>query len=186
LAAWPASVPNLGTVFFWFLIFNLPLMQQLDHYNALLGAKRAEDPAEADRLEEEIDILVHKLKYIPQEQRPTVLVLAQKKAFEPLFNTYLQDVVAIAGGRLVHEKFDDPSVVVLVRENGALYGQIASLVEDAVLGRTDALRNNRLFIVHKPDFGTSDDILPDVEIAAEIIQPKYFVYGREGKDWDSL
>jgi len=158
-------------------------MQQLDHYNALLEAKRTEDPGEADRLEEEIGILVHKLKYIPQEQRPTVLVLAQKGAFEPLFNARLQDVVAIAGGRLVHEKFDDPSVIIVVRENDALYGQIAPLVEDAVLSRTDALKNNRFFIVHKQDFGTSDDFLPDIEIAAEIIQPKYFIYGREGKDW---
>jgi len=159
-------------------------MQQLDHYNALLDAKRTEDPGEADRLEEKIGILVHKLKYIPQEQRPTVLVLAQKNAFEPLFNAHLQDVVAIAGGRLLREKFDDPSVIVLVREDSALYSQIASLIEDAVLSRTDALKNNRLFIVHKQDFGTSDDFLSDIEIAAEIIQPKYFIYGREGKDWD--
>jgi len=168
---------------FKFLFFNLRLMQQLDYYNALLGEKRAEDSGEADRLEEEIGILIHKLKYIPQDQRPTVLVLAQKRAFEPLFNAQLQDVVAIAGGRLLREKFDDPSVIVVVREDDALYRQIASLIEDAVLCRTDALKNNKLFIVHKRDFGTSDDFLSDVEIAAEIIQPKYFIYGREGKDW---
>jgi len=161
-------------------------MQQLDYYNVLLDAKRAEDPAGADRLEEEIGILIHKLKYIPQEQRPTVLVLAQKAAFEPLFNAQLQDVVAIAGGRLLREKFDNPSVVLVVREDDALYGQIASLLDDDILSRTDALQNSRLFIVQRPDFGTSDGFLAEVEIAAEIIQPKYFIYGREGEDWERL
>jgi len=123
------------------------------------------------------------LKYIPQEQRPTVLVLDQAVAFEPLFNEQLQDVVSIAGGLLIADKFDNPSIIMIVQQNESLYSEIPALLTDDIWSRTDALKNNNLFIIQKDNFGTSDDFLQEIEISAEIIQPKYFIYGRQGVDW---
>lgn len=74
-------------------------MQHLNFYTALLKHTQQTDSSGAEYLEEEINIVIHKLKFIPQEQRPSVLILTQKMGFQPLFNEQLSDSVTIAGGK---------------------------------------------------------------------------------------
>jgi len=137
----------------------------------------------AEHLEEEVNILIHKLKFISEDQRPSVLILTQT-GFHPLFNEQLADSVAIAGGKLLTEKYDNPSLLFIVQENDKLYADVPDILQDEILSRTDALQSNNIYIIQKRNFGTqSIDFLHDVEICAEIVQPKYFVYGRKGTDW---
>ena len=158
-------------------------MQQLYYYNTLLKTLQQTSPQEAENLDEEINILIHKLKYIPQEQRPTVLVLQQTTDFLPLFTEQLADAIAIAGGTLLKEKFDNPSIILIVQDNDSLYSQLPTLLSDHIFSQTDALQKNNLYIIQKIDFGIGEQFLEDIEISAEIIQPKYFIYGRQGIDW---
>ena len=159
-------------------------MPQLNFYTQLLQAQEELNTAAAEHLDEEINILIHKLKFIPQEARPSLLVLQQDKGFEPLFNEQLIDALAIAGGRALADKMDDPTVICVIQADDALYSEITNILEDPILSRSTALKNNKLYIIQKPDFAqTPSSFLADVEICAEIAQPKYFVYGREDKDW---
>lgn len=159
-------------------------MQKLNFYNTLLDQIKDTDPDAAEHLTEEINILVHKLKFIPQDQRPSVLILTQKTGFQPLFNDQLVDSVAIAGGKLLSEKYDNPTFLLIVQEDDELYTNVPHLLQDEILSRTDATQSNNIYVIHKSNFGTlSADFLLDIEICAEILQPKYFVYGRKGMDW---
>ncbi|WP_437918266.1 ABC transporter substrate-binding protein [Sphingobacterium sp. LRF_L2] len=159
-------------------------MEELNFYNNLLATLHLADQHAAEYLDEEINILIHKLKFIPQEQRPSVLVVEQKTGFQPIFNEQLQDVVTISGGRLLQEKFDNPSILLIIQENEALYGEIPVLLEDEILSRGSAIQSNQIYIVQKNSFGSqSSDFLTEVEICAEIVQPKYFIYGRQGNEW---
>jgi len=159
-------------------------MEKLNFYNSLLNNTKSDNPEKGAYLEEEIDILIHKLKFIPQEARPTVLVLDQQSSYQPANSTQLSDIITIGGGDLLFEKFDNPSKLVIIQHSDDLYADIVSILEDEVISRTDAVQNNEVYIVNKPTFGVNhDNFLPDVEIAAEILQPKYFVYGRQGDDW---
>lgn len=159
-------------------------MQQLNFYTQLLKAEEEINATRAEQLDEEINILIHKLKFISTEARPSVLVLQQENGFAPLFNAQLVDALAIAGGKALEDKMDDPAVICVVQADDALYSEITSLLEDPILSRSAALKNNKLYIIQKSDFAQNPaNFLADVEICAEIAQPKYFVYGREDSDW---
>lgn len=159
-------------------------MQHLNFYTALLKHTQQTDSSGAEYLEEEINIVIHKLKFIPQEQRPSVLILTQKMGFQPLFNEQLSDSVTIAGGKLLSEKYDNPTLLMIVQENDKLYTDVPELIQDEILSRTDAIQGNNVYIIQKSNFGMGTaDFLRDVEICAEIVQSKYFIYGRKGTDW---
>lgn len=158
-------------------------MQNLNFYTTLLRDTQQTEPNMAEYLEEEVNILIHKLKFISEDQRPSVLILTQT-GFQTLFNEQLADSIAIAGGKLLTEKYDNPSLLFIVQENDKLYTAVPDLLQDEILSRTDALQSNNVYIIQKRNFGTeSVDFLHDIEISAEIIQPKYFIYGRKGTDW---
>ncbi len=159
-------------------------MQNLNFYNTLLKNMQQTQPNLAEHLDEEINILIHKLKFIPEDQRPSVLILEQQTGFQPLFNEQLGDSIAIAGGKLLTEKYDNPSLLFIVQENDKLYTDVPALLLDEILSRTDAVQSNNVYIIQKRNFGMeSNDFLHDLEICAEIVQPKYFIYGRKGTDW---
>lgn len=159
-------------------------MQDLNFYATLLKHTQQTEPGMAELLEEEINILVHKLKFVTEDQRPSVLILAQQTGFLPLFNDQLADSVTISGGKLLAEKYDNPSFLLIVQENDRLYTAVPDLLQDEILSRTEAVQTNNIYIIQKANFGTDTaDFLPDTEICAEILQPKYFIYGRKGTDW---
>lgn len=159
-------------------------MQDLNFYTILLQNMQQTAPNTAEHLQEEINILIHKLKFIPEDQRPSVLILTQQTGFQPLFNEQLADSIAIAGGKLFTEKYDNPSLLFIVQENDKLYTAVPNLLQDEILSRTDAVQSNNIYIIQKRNFGMENaDFLHDIEICAEIVQPKYFIYGRKGADW---
>lgn len=159
-------------------------MQNLNFYTTLLRHTQQTEPSAAEHLAEEVNILIHKLKFIPQDQRPSVLILTQQMDFQPLFNEQLLDSVAIAGGKLLSEKYDNPTLLLIVQENDKLYTDVPDLLQDEILSRTDAIQANNIYIIQKRNFGVdAADFLRDIEICAEIVQPKYFIYGRKATDW---
>src|SRR5690606_18828345 len=163
---------------------SVTYMQNLNFYTTLLQHTQQRDTNAAEYLEEEINILIHKLKFIPEQQRPAVLILAQDTDFQPLFNEQLDDSVSIAGGKLLSEKYDNPSILVIIQEDEKLYADLPIILQDDVLSRTDAIGNNQVYIIQKVNLGTDpSSFLREIGILAEIIQPKYFIYGHKGTDW---
>lgn len=159
-------------------------MHELNFYTQLLHTEQQANPEVAEQLDEEVNILIHKLKFIPEEARPTLLILSQENEFEPVYNEQIKDISHIAGALLLADKTDNPSIICIVQDNESLYGEITALLEDSLLSRSTALQNNQLYIIQKSNFGQSTaDFLADIEICAEIVQPKYFVFGRQDQDW---
>lgn len=115
-------------------------MQQLNFYDQLLENEKQRNPQAAEYLEEEIDILIHKLKYIHQDIRPTVLILQQATDFSPLYNEQLHDIIAIAGGVSIADKMDNPSIICIVQEDESLLSTIFSVLQDDVLSRSNAVQ----------------------------------------------
>lgn len=159
-------------------------MRDLNFYITLLQHTQQTEPNLAEHLEEEVNILIHKLRFIPEEQRPSTLILTQQSGFKPLFNEQLADSIAIAGGKLLVEKYDNPSHLFIIQDNEKLYTDLPGLLQDEILCRTGAILSNNVYIIQKRNFGMErTDFLHDIEICAEIVQPKYFIYGRKGTDW---
>lgn len=156
-----------------------------------------------EEYEERIQIIIHKLKFIPVEQRPKVAVVQAGTPFTFVQLDYLNQVVRYAGGIPIHPRvnsFDDttptnqiPDVVLLFPSTGS-NGQIAlgetlSSIPSFILSQFSAnlpvVKNSQFFIIKNPDYLRIPSKYPadDVEIVAEIIHPGYFIFGRNEDVW---
>lgn len=153
-------------------------------YEELIDALKQDRPQDAERLEEEIDIIIHKLKFLPVENFPNTVVLSQSSNFEVSGSTELAEKVKIAGGSLMGDNSINPDVIVIIQDDESLYSELPILLSQPHFQKSKAAATNRIYIVHDADFGMNDtQYLSDIEILAEILQPKYFFYGHEGEDW---
>lgn len=150
-------------------------------YNELIQQIKQTDINKAEQWEEEIDIIIHKLKFLPQESFPNVIVLSQKDEFKPIYDNILVEKVKIAGGILVENMDQKPSVLIVIQEDQSLYNQIGEIIKSP---EHLFVQENKIFIIQTPSYNLEDEeYIRDTEILAEIIQPKYFYFDREGKDW---
>lgn len=140
--------------------------------------------------QERLDIIIHKLKFM--EQKPTVAII---KTLDPIMLAAdeIIELVAMAGGSLIEGDEQtlltlDPEVVILKPEDMPIAETMANM--DTLLqlpGFTNlkAVKNNRLYIVDgnllADDF--NENIVETIELLAEIIHPKQFIFGHEGNGW---
>lgn len=138
-----------------------------------------------ESIEEEITIINHKLKFITGEAKPTVLILNQSMDFDSKISSVVHDCISLCGGQPVDSVADNPSILIVHLDDPSLYGKLPETILNYPFAELDAIKNNRLFIVHSVSFEneTQNNILDIVEILAEVIQPKYFIFGRNGNDW---
>lgn len=159
-------------------------MLDLKYYKTLLDNYKVTHNEKAEALEEEIDIIIHKLKFIPFEQRPNVVILNQNDKFKPLYTEELSSIISIAGGKLLNNSPESPDVILILQANDSLYSEVIEVLHSPSFSSSKALASNNIYIVQKRSFGANpEDFLTDVEIAAETIQTKYFIFGRQGADW---
>ncbi|CAM3731754.1 ABC transporter substrate-binding protein [Sphingobacterium prati] len=137
-----------------------------------------------EKIEDETDILIHKLKFITASDRPKVLVLDQIDPLKINESAYLQESIKIAGGipTIVANEADK---IILIDSDQNVFSRVPLLLNDSAIAQSKAIELDQLFIITKPNFATIPgyDYLIELESLAEILQPKYFVYGHEGKDW---
>lgn len=74
-------------------------MDQLKHYTEIANELEGRNPQAFETLEEEINILIHKLKFIPMESRPNVLI--QNLNSSVIDQDYLEEIMQVAGGKLL-------------------------------------------------------------------------------------
>src|SRR5690606_4784345 len=153
-------------------------------YQELIADLKVVDSSQAERMEEEIDIMLHKLKFLPRENFPKTVLLNQSSAFNPIVSRLLEEKVKISGGQYITDLKDNPQVIILIQETENLYAEISSLLQEELIKSSDAYTNNRIYIIHNKTFNQDDaSYLQDLEILSEIIQPKFFYFDRNGKDW---
>lgn len=153
-------------------------------YEEIIENIKRLDENRAEMMEEEIDIMIHKLKFLPTDSFPNVAILVQNNNFEPLDHPTLEEKVKIAGGTLVKSLNKDPQVIIIIQQTEDLYQILPSYLAELKNKKTRAILENKVFIIHNNTFNKEDEYyLQDVEILAEIIQPKYFHFGHDGQEW---
>lgn len=137
-----------------------------------------------EKIEDETSILIHKLKFITASDRPKVLVLDQIEPLEINDSAYLQESIKIAGG-IPTTTANEADKIILIDSGETVFTHIPLLLNDPSIAQSKAIELDQLFIMTKPGFAQTPgyEYLTELESLAEILQPKYFVYGHEGKDW---
>lgn len=152
-----------------------------------------------ERLHERIDIIRHKLKFITD--KPTVACI---EWIEPLMlaGNWTPELVDIAGGRSIltengkHSPFiqwdaikaQDPDIIVVMPCGFAIertMKEMNLLLALPGFTETKAVSNNRLYIADGNQYfnRSGPRIVDSIEILAEIINPKQFIFGYEGDGW---
>lgn len=140
--------------------------------------------------EERIAIITHKLKFISDEHRIKVAYVRQTNPLTFIQDEYLDQVIRVAGG-IPQSNPLDPSfapealVVISDKEVGTLLSELPSELTSSFWPETRAVKNNNVFIVYHPEHLRTPGKTPadDVEIMAEIINPGYFIFGRNEDAW---
>ena len=148
---------------------------------------------------ERVDIIRHKLKFI--DTKPTVACI---EWLEPLMvsGNWVPELVGIAGGVSVlaeagkHSPFvkwediqlADPDIMLVMPCGFPIertMKEIDLLLQQPGFSELKAVKNNRLYIADGNQYFNRPGprIVDSIEILAEIIHPKQFIFGYEGNGW---
>jgi iron complex transport system substrate-binding protein len=152
-----------------------------------------------EELQERVDIVRHKLKFM--ENKPTVACI---EWLEPMMvsGNWVPELVNIAGGISIlaeagkHSPFiqwvdiqlADPEVILVMPCGFSIertLREIDILLQLPGFAELQAVKNNRLYIVDGNQYFNRPGprIVDSIEILAEIIHSKQFIFGYEGDGW---
>jgi len=152
-----------------------------------------------ENLQERVDIIRHKLKYV--ESRPTVACI---EWLEPLMvsGNWIPELVGIAGGNSLlaeagkHSPFvkwedirqSDPEIIIIMPCGFSIertMREIDLLLNLPGFSELQAVKNNRVYIADGNQYFNRPGprIVDSIEIMTEIIHPKLFNFGYEGNGW---
>ena len=152
-----------------------------------------------DDLQERVDIIRHKLKFM--ENKPTVACI---EWLEPMMasGNWVPELVSIAGGLPVlaengrhspYVKWEDivrrdPDVIVVMPCGFPIertMKEVNLLLQLPGFAELKAVKNDRFYIVDGNQYlnRPGPRIVDSIEILAEIIHPKQFIFGYEGNGW---
>lgn len=149
---------------------------------------------EAEQLVEDIqdrlDILTHKLKFIAPEHRSKVLYLQDINPVIETPDPYLDKLIRIAGGiphPIGSQHHLNPNIIIIVSDKNIaqVLTEIPNVFSTGIWKEMDAVKNNRIYIIHNSLYLRNGGVLlpEDAEILAEIINPGYFIFGRDEDVW---
>ncbi len=149
--------------------------------------------AQADQLvedlEERINIITHKLKFIADDSKPRVLFLADVAPVQLIHNAYLETVARAAGGVPVSVLTEGAAanIIIVISKRSArqLLAEFPAVLATPQWAQTAAVKNGDVFIIHHPSHLREPGALiaDDIEILAEIFHPKQFFFGRDEDAW---
>lgn len=152
-----------------------------------------------EELQERLDIIKHKLKFA--ESKPTVACI---EWLEPMMvsGNWIPELVDIAGGasilaeagkhspyvEWVDIRLADPEIIVLMPCGFSIertMKEVGILLEQPGFAELKAVKNNRVYIADGNQYFNRPGprIVDSIEILAEIINPKQFIFGYEGNGW---
>jgi iron complex transport system substrate-binding protein len=175
-----------------------------DIFNDIKTVARALNVAETgetvvEELQERVDIIRHKLKF--SESKPTVACI---EWLEPIMlsGNWVPELVSIAGGTNVltepgkHSSYvqwddirlQDPEVMIIMPcgfSIGRTLKEVDLLLQLPGFNEIKAVKNNRVYIADGNQYFNRPGprIVDSIEILAEIIHPKQFIFGYEGDGW---
>ena len=174
---------------------ELESREDLFHLIQKLGIEGGKIDAAADlvaNLEERIDLIEHKLKFINERQKPSVLLMTSLNP--PVFESsaYIHELLKTVAARPYDAQTPEgdaefnPGILIVVSERyEEELGDLAQLLLLPEWRQTPAAKQSRIYLVDgKQGFkGYSPSIADDIEILAEIIYPQYLTFGGNGDRW---
>lgn len=174
---------------------ELESREDLFHLIQKLGIEGGKIDVAADlvaNLEERIDLIEHKLKFIHENQKPSVLFMTALNP--PVFesSTYISELLKTVAARAYDSQTPegdgefDPEILIVVSERyEEELGNLAQLLMLPEWRQTPAAQKSRIYLIDgKRGFkGYSPSIADDVETLAEIIYPQYLTFGGNGDRW---
>src|SRR5690554_1791687 len=151
------------------LNLSQPLSEQLtDDYGSIvskedlfqwiqkIGIEDGKIEAAADLvadLEERINLVQHKLKFINEDQKPSVLVLSGVVPAIIEANEYLGYVLNLAGAKVYkaneEEGFNPDILLVISDRMESLFSEVGVLLSMEEWQNTDAIKKNRVYLVNR-------------------------------------
>ncbi len=150
-------------------------------------------------LEERINIIRHKLKF--SDNKPKIACIEWLSPMMVAGN-WTPELVSIAGGLSIlaengkHSPFidfaaiqkEDPEIIILMPCGFSIQRtlqEINILIELPGWADLNAVKNNQIYIADGNQYfnRSGPRIVDSIEILAEIIHPKQFIFGYEGKGW---
>lgn len=152
-----------------------------------------------EKLQERVDIIRHKLKY--STSKPTVACI---EWLEPLMLSanWIPGLVTIAGGSSILAEegkpsqfiqwddiyLQDPNIIIVMPcgfEIERTLKEINILLRQPGFSELKAVKNNHVYIADGNQYFNRPGprIIDSIEILAEIIHPKQFMFGYEGNGW---
>ncbi|MES2429148.1 MAG: hypothetical protein V4560_19355 [Bacteroidota bacterium] len=140
--------------------------------------------------QERVDLIIHKLKFI--EQKPAVACVT---ALDPLMlgNDNINELVSVAGGNAIVGDAQtllalDSDVVILMPNDYTVeesMKHIDDLLQLPGFTELKAVKTNRFYIADADQFFNyaAENVVDSIELLAEIISPKQFIFGHEGNGW---
>jgi iron complex transport system substrate-binding protein len=136
-----------------------------------------------EELQERIDLIKHKLKFI--EQKPTVACIANLDTLALAYSP-VAELLGIAGGAS-ESQFNDPDIIIVMPIGYAIpqtMQQMDRLLQLPGFNELKAAKNNRVYIADGSfDTANPDQLVTLTEVLGEIINPKQFIFGYEGEKW---
>jgi iron complex transport system substrate-binding protein len=172
-----------------------------DNIREVAGALNAVDAGHEllEELQERVDIIRHKLRFI--EKKPTIACI---EWLNPLMTSgnWVPELVTIAGGTPVlseagkHSPYidwedlreQDPEVIVVMSCGFSVertLKEVNTLLQLVGFADLQAIKNKRFYIADGNQYFNRPGprIVDSIEILAEIINPKQFIFGYEGEGW---
>ncbi|MEN5235845.1 hypothetical protein [Sphingobacterium faecium] len=166
---------------------NLVTSNDIINYTKYIGELLNKPEKTADLVEildDEVHIIIHKLKFITAADRPKVIVVDGLNPTVINTSQYVQECLTISGG-ISTTRIDEADKVIIINDEELTIAQIPNLLSDSNWYDSNAIKLNQVFLVNKEEFGKTPgkNYCLELETLAEILQPKYFFYGLEGKTW---
>lgn len=141
-------------------------------------------------IEERVNIVVHKLKFIEEGQKLKVLLVGDALSEEDDNKEYFRSLIETAGGKSYKTELGDinPGLIIFLAKRKSIYqllGELPAILEQSEWKNTEAVKNNKVFLVDATKHlqGNIIQVADDVELLAEILYPQYFVFGGSGESW---
>lgn len=143
------------------------------------GIARIEDEVLREGLQERLDIVQHKIKFM---DKVTVSCLDT----ENKQNIVLKGVIEDAGGQL--EENPANARVLIYHELGTGMLDLMGIVPSLLHNEWPAVEYNRIYLLEDfaANFENPEVAVSTLEDIAEMLYPGYFVFGNEGKTWSSF
>lgn len=134
------------------------------------------DAAKQEELQERLDIVEHKIKFM--DKMPVACLDVNNNS-----NYYLSEEIAKAGGMVESDVLN--AVFIIYYQSGKTLTDLMREVPSALNPEWQAVKNNRIILLSDDvnRVRIAENVVSLIEDMAEMLHPGSFIFGHEGDKW---